>query len=281
MRRFVLPPFQDDVASRDGGTLVKLGSKETKRLTVVLRLGPGDSFPGIDAAGALFNCTIMEVGRSDSTLLAVRENPAAAESHRVMEDIRGGTKQKPGAGPEFKSPVMPKLILAVALLKGTKLDDVVRAATEAGVSAIIPLATGRSVPRGDQASRTERYRRIAAEAIGQSGSSVATAVLPVQELSVFAQNYAATPQRACLVFHETPLAPCSLHRYCTDTYEEIVACIGPEGGFSDEEIALLADSGFAPAWLGPTVLRAETAAVFALASLRIICLERFSWSTAK
>ncbi len=287
MRRFVLPPFERDPQSPEGGSLVHLGPKETKRLTVVLRLVPGDSFPGIDAAGVLFNCTIKEVSRGGATLRVVPEDKNAAYSTRVLEDIRGGSKTgepalaNGGVQAGAIVPPMPRLILAVAVLKGSKLDEVVRAATEAGVSAIVPLATERSVPRGDQGGRMDRYRRIAGEAIGQSGSATATTISPVQDLSIFARDYAATSRRACFVFHETPLAPCSLHRYCTDIYEEIVACIGPEGGFSDGEIDELLRSGFNPAWLGPTVLRAETAAVFALASLKIICLERLSWSIIK
>ena len=81
-----------------------------------------------------------------------------------------------------------------------------------------------------------------------------------------------------MFFHEAPLAQASIHRYCTGVHEEIVACVGPEGGFDDAEIRALYKGGFLPAWLGPTVLRAETAAVFAVASLRIVCLERSSWS---
>ncbi|HQO66280.1 MAG TPA: RsmE family RNA methyltransferase, partial [Spirochaetales bacterium] len=66
-----------------------------------------------------------------------------------------------------------------------------------------------------------------------------------------------------------------------DVPDEIVACVGPEGGFDDTEVGALSDSGYKAAWLGPTVLRAETAAIFAVASVRIVCLERPSWSTTE
>jgi 16S rRNA (uracil1498-N3)-methyltransferase len=174
---------------------------------------------------------------------------------------------------------LPKLVLAVALLKGSKLDEVVRAATEAGVASIIPLVTARSVPREHAAGRIERLRRVASEALGQSGSSIPTRVTDPLSIPELCISFSPVPgKRLGLFFHEAPLAQASIHRYCTNVPNELIACIGPEGGFDDDEIQALAKGGFMPAWLGPTVLRAETAAIFAVASLRVVCLERSSWS---
>jgi 16S rRNA (uracil1498-N3)-methyltransferase len=176
----------------------------------------------------------------------------------------------------------PSMILAIGLLKGSKLDDIVRIATEAGVSLIIPLVTMRSAPAEHAGSRLERCRRIIAEAIGQSGSPTPTRMAEPMTLDELCREYPPVGKaRLGLFFHETPLAQASIHRYCTGVPKEIVACVGPEGGFDDAEIRALQMGGFKPAWLGPTVLRAETAAVFAVASLRIVCLERFSWSTTE
>lgn len=277
MRQFVLPD------SWDGGPSCELSGRDARRLSSVLRLSPGDGFPAVDANGLPFSCTIVTAGR-DAVTLSVQ--PAGRPADGYMPDIRAsrvravpadGSTQAgelpPAAG------TMPRITLAVAILKGSKLDDVARAATEAGVSVILPLVTARSVPAGHAAGRLDRLRRIVTEARGQSGSAAPTRIadpLTIPDLvSAFPPD---NGRRICLFFHEAPLAQASIHRYCTGIPDDIIACVGPEGGFDDRETSAFMEGGFKPAWLGPTVLRAETAAVFAVASLRIVCLERSSWS---
>jgi len=177
---------------------------------------------------------------------------------------------------------IPAIFLGLGLLKGSKLDEVVRAATEAGVAAVIPLETERSMPRGEFGARLERLRRLARDAIGQSGSTIPTMVEQAMPLRRFIEEYNPAARNGLgLYFHEAPLAESSIHRYCTPVTQAVFACIGPEGGFSGSETTALDEAGFRPAWLGPAVLRAETAAIFAIASIRIICLERTSWSTSE
>ncbi|GAB1456440.1 hypothetical protein MASR2M48_17480 [Spirochaetota bacterium] len=128
----------------------------------------------------------------------------------------------------------------------------------------------------------ERMHRIMAEALSQSGSRIPTrlsAPLSIPELCRRAMGTSSTCLR--LFFHEMPLAQSSIHRYCTNVPDEIIACVGPEGGFDDDEVKTLTQNGFSPAWLGPGVLRAETAAVFVISALRIVFLERSSWSTTE
>jgi 16S rRNA (uracil1498-N3)-methyltransferase len=125
----------------------------------------------------------------------------------------------------------------------------------------------------------ERLRRVVSEAIGQSGSSTPTLVSESMSIERLCSAFPPSPERRIgIFFHETPLAQGTIHRYCSGILEEMVICIGPEGGFDNDEVAYFGNSGFVPAWLGPTVLRAGTAAVFAIASLRIVCLERSAWS---
>lgn len=243
----------------------------------MLRLGPGDALPAIGPDGRAYDCVIESLDRSG---LDLRVTPAAAERPAYLPDVRGGAQAldtgaaRPGSG----APGLPRFVLAVAMLKGSKLDEVVRAATEAGASAIVPLATSRSMGLEGGAARLGRLRRVIDEALGQSGAPVATRLEPPRSFEAFRADYPVDgATRLGLYFHEAPLAQASLHRYCSVDADEIVACVGPEGGWSDEERRSLAESGYEPAWLGPTVLRAETAAVFALASLRIICLERSAW----
>lgn len=275
MRQFVLP------ASWDGGPACEVRGREARRLGVVLRLVPGDGFPAIGPDGSLYDCTITTMDRDLAAFSVTKA--AAPDGTGYKPDVRGGRAARDNAtdgSATAPRPTLPRITLAVGLLKGSKMDDVARAATEAGVSTVLPLITSRSVPMEHAAGRIERLRRVVSEALGQSGSSTPTRLAePVTIGGLCALSPPEPGLRLGLFFHESPLAQSSIHRYCTIVPDEIVACVGPEGGFDDDEVRALAEGGFKPAWLGPTVLRAETAAVFAVASLRIVCLERSSWST--
>ncbi|HRZ89225.1 MAG TPA: RsmE family RNA methyltransferase, partial [Spirochaetia bacterium] len=162
-------------------------------------------------------------------------------------------------------------------------DLVVRQAAEAGVARIIPVESSRSVARisdeGGAAAKRARWERIVREALQQSGSSLRTEVdspRPFQELPGILGK--AAPGRIGLYFHEAPLEGAALHRYLSGEPEEIVACVGPEGGFSMDEVRFLDGLGFRPAHLGPTVLRTETAALYAVAAIQVILRERSSWT---
>lgn len=291
MRQLILP------GGWDGGPTCAIVGREARRLLSVLRLGPGDELPALGPDGRRYDCVIVSASRSELRL-SVRE--AAGQGSGYLPDVRGaaGKAQREGvassaalgaadggatavgsgAGTGERAP-LPRLVLAVGLLKGSRLDEAVRAAAEAGVTAVVPLVTERAQARDGGEARMERLRRVAAEALGQSGSPVATRVEGPMDLDSFLAAYPADgTRRLGLYFHEAPLAQASLHRYCSGGPEEIAAFVGPEGGLGDGERERLAAAGYRPAWLGPAVLRAETAAVFAVASLRIVCLERYAWS---
>ncbi|HAE23575.1 MAG TPA: hypothetical protein DCG47_14845 [Spirochaetaceae bacterium] len=287
MRQFVLPPSWESDA-RDGSLLLR--GKEAKRLAAVLRLNTEDSLPALAPDGRRFTAMVKTVSPSSVELIL---KPLDGKPG-FLPDIRAGKASSSAAAKMdgLEALGLPRLILAVGLLKGSKLDELARAAVEAGAAALVTLATSRSVPRGEYAGRMDRLRRVIAEALGQSGSATPTALIGPLSLGEFVERYPATDavpassaeaayERRGIVFHELPLGKSSLHRYCTGTPDEIVACVGPEGGFSDEELDALTMKGYQTAWLGPTVLRAETAALFALASIRILCLERSSWITTK
>jgi len=145
----------------------------------------------------------------------------------------------------------PLVTVALALTKGERLDWAVQKLTELGVDRIFPLVAARSVVRWDAARagpHVERLRRIARQAAMQSRRTWLPAV---HDLQSFAE-VAATPGAALA---EPDGAPPSLERP--------VVLVGPEGGWSEEEAA----AALPRVGLGPTVLRAETAAVAAGALL--------------
>ena len=153
-------------------------------------------------------------------------------------------------GEVVRSPApSPPVTVGFALTKGERPEWVVQKLTEAGVDSLVPLVAARSVVRLDEQAvgrRVERWRRVAREAAMQSRRTT----LPVIDAPV-AVAEAAAGLASGVALAEPGGDPPSLDRPAV--------LVGPEGGWSPEELAL----GPPLVGLGPTVLRAETAAVAA------------------
>ena len=173
----------------------------------------------------------------------------------------------------------PRLHLMAALLKGRKLDDVVRQAAELGTAVFQPLQTEHCVAKwqDDQPeARLKRWNTLAREACQQSGSYPVMEVRPAQTLEVVLRQW--DKRGPLLFFHQAPLAKASLHGYLSCRPSHIGILIGPEGGFSQHETDFLMNQGANPVWFGPTVFRAETASTAALAAVKILLLESSTWT---
>jgi 16S rRNA (uracil1498-N3)-methyltransferase len=159
------------------------------------------------------------------------------------------------------------LTIAPCLAKGKKIDLVVEKAIELGADRVCVVTSERSVGRLDPAQaldRVERWRRIAKSAAEQSGRTV----MPVIErIRTFEDFVAQKPADVLgLVFAiGAEQTPASTLRESNPDVSRVIAMIGPEGGFSDEEIEYAERHGFVPVGLGPRVLRTETAAIVASA----------------
>jgi 16S rRNA (uracil1498-N3)-methyltransferase len=285
MRQFILP---DDW---DGGPNCRVEGGRARYVARVLRLGPGDSFPARDASGRAWACKVLE-SSPESLLLAVSPPPAEAEAPGAYApDIRHG---RPSPGPAAAgepdlaaaaipaATAAPRIILVQGLPKGAKMDLIVRQAAEAGVAAVVPLLSSRSAARGEGTGRERRSRwdRVVREALQQSGSSVSTKVLEPVQLSGLADTLAALglgPECPRILFHEAPLAQSSLHGYLSQAPQALALCVGPEGGFAPDEAQSLVAAGFRPLRLAGAILRAETAALYAVAAAQTILSERSSW----
>ena len=148
------------------------------------------------------------------------------------------------------------ITLAIALLKADKLSDVVRAATELGVSSVQLLTTQHSQGHEIGAQKLERLRRIATEAAKQCQRNVIPTILePVPLIALQAPGVVAHPHSSLLP------------RQAVSWDAPFTVVSGPEGGFSSAEIALLEQKGFKRVTLGQRILRAETAALALVASL--------------
>jgi len=203
--------------------------EEGRHLVEVLRAGVGDRF------------TVFDESRE---ALAEVVDLGPPVRYRILEERR----------PEREVGV--EVVLYVALLKGDKLSEVVRAATELGATRIQPLITRHSVPKEMGEGKLRRLKAIAKEAAKQSGRLRVPEVLPPIPLKP------APEVEQGLVAHVGARA---LVREVLDLNRNLSLAVGPEGGFAEEEVALLKERGFAPVSLGRRILRAETAATALLA----------------
>jgi len=213
---------------------------------------PGDEAFVFDGCGREYRCSFRKV----------ENNRAQLEIADTLSDL-------------VESPL--HLTLAQALIKGDKFDFIIQKATELGVSAIIPLITRYADVRLDEEQKTkrvERWRRISLEAIKQCGRRTLVEIATPHLLREFIAENEPSPtgqpgdplndRSALLLFSEKGGMP------LTDSVGElaagsaVIALIGPEGGWSDEELESLHGCGCKAVTLGPRVLRTETAALVAI-----------------
>ena len=208
----------------------------------VLRLQPGARITLFNGEGGEFEAVVERMGRSD---VAVR-----VESHDAIE--REAARE---------------LHLAAAMPANERMDWLVEKATELGVASIQPLVAERSVLRlsGDRARKKQaHWQAIAVAACEQCGRNRVPPVHEVVDLrSWLSQGAGGTPQRLLLSLR----AEAQGLRDAAAGNDAVVFLTGPEGGFSDAEEEAALAAGFRPVTLGDRVLRAETAALAALATL--------------
>ncbi|GHV30562.1 ribosomal RNA small subunit methyltransferase E [Spirochaetia bacterium] len=185
---------------------------------------------------------------------------------------------------------LPPIILFQALPKGAKLDLIVRQAAEGGITEIRPFVSDYSIPKGSAAAggtancaaRVERWRRIIKEARQQSGSAITTEIAAPCTVEALLEYWEAVKGRSSrplgILLHQAPLVQGGFHDYLSSDPDLVAFAVGPEGGFSPEEVAEFLAAGFKPLVIGKTILRTETAALYAAAAVRIILLERAVWT---
>ena len=239
-RRFYAPQaaFAPDKKS------VTLSSEETRHLRDVLRLLAGDEIYVFDGAGREFHC-VVEVIAKDATEL------------RVIAEVAPARPESP-----------LNLTLAIALLKGEKFDLVIQKATELGVKRIMPLDTNRADVRlrnsVDEQKRVTRWRRIALEAAKQSGRALLpeiTASLSLKALLMSCAEGEDSTSAIWLMFSERGGRSLAETNNLAGRPAGVIAVVGPEGGWADEELKLAQDTGWEIVTLGGRTLRAETAAI--------------------
>jgi 16S rRNA (uracil1498-N3)-methyltransferase len=162
--------------------------------------------------------------------------------------------------------------LAQSLLKGEKMDYLIQKATELGVKEIVPFLSSRSIPLLEGSKRSARLRRwgkIAIEASKQCGRGVVPVIQPIQEYSELLVSTAQDSFRLILWEREGT----RLREVLTNFKEKtkVFFMVGPEGGFSQEEVENAKQAGFLPVSLGERILRSETV------SLSLLSIFQYEW----
>jgi len=158
-----------------------------------------------------------------------------------------------------------EVILFLSIFKFDRMEWVIEKATELGVASIVPVIARRTESHLASAAtkRVERWRRIARESSQQSrriSEPVVSGPLKLKDAIATTQGF-----RIVLSEHESP-SRLSLKHLLSDRPEEsLTVAIGPEGGWTEEELEVFEKNGWQCASLGATILRAETAAIAALA----------------
>jgi 16S rRNA (uracil1498-N3)-methyltransferase len=167
-------------------------------------------------------------------------------------------------GEEVPAARSPNVTILLAIFKFDRMEWAIEKCTELGISRIVPLIARRTDAHlaAAAAKRAERWRRIALQASEQSRRAIPLEIAAPLKLRD-AANLATSALRIVLSESEQN----TLLRDVLDSQSpaEIVLAIGPEGGWADDELQLLEKAGWIPASLGPTILRAETAAIAAAA----------------
>jgi 16S rRNA (uracil1498-N3)-methyltransferase len=241
----MLPRFLGAIDLRS--STARLSEDESRHLAQVLRLRAGDEVAVFDGAGREFRARVERLSR-DGVELALIEESAAAPEPTV------------------------RLTLAQAAIKGEKMDDVVRDATMMGVSAIEPVVTAHTVAHLKPGGAPDRWRRIAIASAKQCRRAVVPSIgagvtfadwlsRDRSELKLLLAEPSARVDGAATKASQAPssVAPMSAS-----------LLVGPEGGWSTEEVEQAVAAGYRPLTLGRRTLRADAAPIVAIGVLQFL-----------
>jgi 16S rRNA (uracil1498-N3)-methyltransferase len=243
-------------AALTAGSLVELPPDTASHLAKVLRARSGDELILFNGDGQEFNGAIEAVRGS-------RVSASVGDSRPV----------------DRESPLPVTLVQCVP--RGDRMDFIVQKATELGVARIVPVLSQRSVVRldkGQAESKAIHWQAVAVSACEQCGRNR----LPTVEAARPLLNYLGEPSQSAglrLVFepesaplvHAATLVHPATRESGGDADVKIAAAeiaVGPEGGFSADELEAFRVAGFSQVGLGPRILRTETAAIAALVWLQ-------------
>jgi len=239
--RIYIPP--EDIEKQQG---IKLNADKSHYLTSVLRCKRGDRISVVDGKGKACEAEIVEISKKHVFINILSETALDTESAL-------------------------NLILCQGIPKGEKMDMVVQKATELGVKEIIPLITERCVVK--ETRKVKRWQKIAEEAAEQCGRTIIPTVHEPVEFGLLFTVHCSQQMNGFIFWEEGGLSlkdaisKLAIHPF---TDSPIHLFVGPEGGFTAEEVKLSEEHGLIRTTLGKRTLRAETAAIVSVALVQFL-----------
>ncbi len=242
MNRFFVKPQQ--INAEDG--VISIQGDDVKHISKVLRLAEGDEIEICDGEAWEYIGRILRIEKSE-----VKASIKSSEPLRTEAKLR--------------------VVLYQGLPKGTKMELILQKTTEMGIAEIVPVITDRAVvqlkDQKDKEKKAERWYKITEEAAKQSKRGIVPEVhIPISFKEALKQS--ASNHLNILAYEKESVKGLKgLLTQCKDKgIQKIGLWIGPEGGFTEEEISLALEQGINTVTLGPRILRTETAG-FALLSM--------------
>ncbi len=230
------------------GTKITLPEKLAHQIRDVLHLAIGEQLMLLDNSG-------------DECICSVTKSSKASLEVEVIEHRTG------------KSESSVRVILCQGLLKSARFEWILEKGTELGVAVFAPIICRRSTSGLEDtgASKQQRWQRIIQEAAEQCGRSRLPTLLPIRSLQHALKDISSGAIALMPWEEERELSLRKALRQNVATSQAdsltVILFIGPEGGLTSEEVQLAQQCGVPAVTLGPRILRAETAAITAVANV--------------
>ena len=220
----------------------------------VRRISEGEVIPIFDGQGQIATATLIRMGNKAGAL--------------TITAVKQDTQSEPSYG----------ITLAQGLAGGDKMDWVIEKAVETGASRIAPLQCERSVIKLHRSSDAERaqkrlihWRAITQAACEQCERTVLPLVEPIQTIADYLSKASSDDLKGALkLLFSTGDHPSLATILAPLPAQDVILLIGPEGGFTPEEIGLAIKAGFQTVSLGKRILRTETAGIAAISTIHAI-----------
>jgi 16S rRNA (uracil1498-N3)-methyltransferase len=219
---------------------IKINGTDGHHIIHVLRAKIGQKLIVVDASQTIAEAEIIAFNHEEVILKCIKQIDANTEA-----------------------PI--EVVLAQCLPKADKMDFVVQKAVELGVSSIVPVISTNCVVKYDatkQIARRTKWQKIANEAAKQCGRTIQPVVEPIVRFKEVLENL--DPDTAAFICYEgqtdIPIRDFLRH----STAQRFFVLIGPEGGFTPEEVELCLKNGVRAVTMGPRILRSETASLAAV-----------------